>query len=1488
MTQDRWHRLPTILTALEDLELPTLAWGVTGVALSESEVSSVLQAAVDEEFASGRYDGPSESEYLTELLRHGLLHRVPASSPPQYRTRLGEGVRLLRANRQIFPPRQNAPSNWWQAGVPLVADYRLHVEPRRYPRRDVEWSETLAALSHMGDWSSLQEALAQAMLGGRRLARFQLDATRSLLTGLTHDRSRGVVVGAGTGSGKTLAFYLPAFLALAPALARQAVGPSILALYPRKELLRDQAQEALGTARRLEGVLTPTGARPVRIGVLYGDTPYDAGDRRIGAKDSSWRRVGSGVRCPYFGCPEADCNGDLIWDDTDRKKGTERLSCSSCGTSLRPDSVALTRASLTSSPADVVFTTTEMLSRNATDQRLGGVLGWSGRSAPRLVLLDEVHTYTGVHGAQVGLTLRRWRHSLRRRGARPPVFVGLSATLRDAVTFFASLTGLKDEAIEYVTPRSEDLVPSGRQYSLILRGDPVSGASLLSTSLQTAMLMGRLLDTAGQETLFGSSGFIFTDDLDVTNRFYNDLRDAEGGQRRASPGTAHKPVLAQLRSPEYTPDRSRGTSYDDRYRDGQAWPVVREIGRPLSGDLRTGALRIGRTSSQDAGVDSSADLIVATASLEVGFNDPRVGLVIQHKAPRDTAAFLQRRGRAGRTTQMRPWTVVVLSDYGRDRAVYQAYEQLLDPEISARRLPVRNRYVLKIQAAHALLDWVSRRSSNGRWVDARAVLKTPAHPGQAHSSSEAVMRVLRALLTDEQLQDDLARHLELALDIPAGDAQAVLWEEPRSLLLSTVPTALRRLQSHWRSVDTDPGFRPGQILPEHVTKSLFEPLNLPDVALRLPYAPDDEPESMPVLSALREAVPGRVSRRFGVVRDEHRTWLSVPTGGLLELSDVISRGHRMGTWGQGDGPVEVVRPLELVLAQPDREVLDSSNARPIWQSDFVLSPSATPPLPLPHNAPWNDLVVGLRFALHLSGDPLEVRRFTTGAEGEVAYNDGTRSPFQVSYTVDGAPAAMGYSLTVDALVVDVAPPDRAAIHRHLASPGWRARAFTTRVAEDPALDGLANDFQRGWLALLYLTAYAVEAASAGSGADVRQALQGGRWLADLQRTLGVLYRAQNPDNPAQLTPDRLVQRLQDLTANPTVVDVVERHAGLLGAVDVSESTWDLAERAHADTWAAALRQAVLSTVPDADDTDLIVDVVSGEAGATRVIVSETSIGGLGLVEDLRLGYATDPSAFWSAVAAGVRASDYEWVDASVRRLLRELVERPDGDCGQAVQAFREAEDASSADRALQDLIAAWTALDGPPRHLAVSAFASRFLRPGAGPDTDVAAQLLLEAWDDLEDTIGAEVDARVIAYAAARGVLEGVELPQRMTADQVFSLLWPRGDGARNHHLQHWQPFVDGQLIDRLVLAAVVERPVPEIDVSVDDWPNRLQSTLEDTDEVDLVVPSGRRDALAAAVRRVPAIPIDRGALRVFARLSRVQAGGPRLAARVSIAEAYQ
>ena len=292
---------------------------------------------------------------------------------------------------------------------------------------------------------------------------------------------------------------------------------------------------------------------------------------------------------------------------------------------------------------------------------------------PKYVLLDEIHTYAGTSGAQTALTLRRWRHLV----SSPVAWVGLSATLQEATRFFSDLTGVAADSLTEVTPETADLEEKGAEYQLLLRSDPTSQAATLSTSIQALMLLARMLDNPGKtisDGLFGSRVFAFTDDLDVTHRLFDDLRDAEAYGRFGGRDPGREP-LATLRSTTQ-PDS------DAREKLGQRWSLAEDLRESLSNELR-----VERTTSRDPGVASRADVIVATAALEVGFNDTSVGAVLQHKAPRSSAAFIQRRGRAGRTRDMRPISVTVVSDFGRDRLAFQAYEQLFSPSWSARHCP---------------------------------------------------------------------------------------------------------------------------------------------------------------------------------------------------------------------------------------------------------------------------------------------------------------------------------------------------------------------------------------------------------------------------------------------------------------------------------------------------------------------------------------------------------------------------------------------------------------------------------------------------------------------------------------------------------------------------------------------------------------------------------------------------------------------------------
>ncbi|MCK9871172.1 DEAD/DEAH box helicase [Nocardiopsis dassonvillei] len=1495
--------LGQLLNDIEDRELPLLSWGLTSGALSEDEVLETIEQALDTyPTAPGN---ASPRTVLNVLVQRSLLFREPGSSPRRYRSRFAETLRLTANLRQLFPawrfPGGDPPENWWHNGKRLIADYRLHTTARKYPKRDIPAEEALKAFSEVPGWGPLSARVAAQQVGSRELSRFQVDATRSIFGSLVRGRNHGVIVGAGTGSGKTLAFYLPAFAAMAEAARSGKPGVHTLALYPRIELLRDQLRDALSTAQETEDVLSSELRRPLRIGALYGHTPNNTESLRNGSQ-KGWRPVPQrGLICPYLMCPQCG-TGDLLWSDRDRDRGLERLTCLQCTAELPHGRLALTRQSMRDTPPDLLFTTTEMLNRHSANPYLGGLLGWTGRHRPSLVLLDEVHTYSGPQGAQVALLLRRWRHAV----SKPITFVGLSATLKDAERFFAQLTGLPTANIDCIEPTTDCMEEESREYALALRGDPVSGTSLLSASIQTAMLFGRFLDPQengpGPESLFGNTGFLFTDDLDVTNRFYDDLRDAEGGQSRFG-RTGRKAVLASLRSPDLPQNL-------DRYQDGQSWNLMDKIGHHLDSGLRSRALRIGRTSSQDAGVDLNAQLTVATASLEVGFNDPRVGLVLQHKAPYDAAAFIQRRGRAGRRRGTRPVTVITLSDYGRDRLAYQGYEALFAPEIPARSLPVGNRYVLKIQAAQVFLDWLGwlLRENGNRTVDPRKLLTPPYGDrdsrNQTHAREQVAAWIRELLEGNERLRDSLARYVGKALQVSADEVKALLWEQPRSLLLGVAPTALRRLESDWNPLRDDPGAVRNAVLPEFVPRALFEPLNIPEVQFDLPFGDSAEPETMPVAKALREAVPGRVSRRYGYQRDEHRTWLPVPEhdGGRLELKNLVPDAASQGQWcppNSGPESVEVFRPFRIKLSAPPEEIADRSQGRPLWGTE-ITSPSETPlsEADLPDPSPWRDRIRSLGFATHAAGNSIEVRRMTYGAECEISrQRQEGADRLTVHYTYDGVPAALGFSLDVDAMHVQIAPLDLAnpSVQDYLTSPEWRSKAFFRAVAEDTELTGIANTFQRDWLALIYITAFSLAGLDGTrTPEEIRVSLAGGFWRDRLTEILEVLYREDGRSNAhASPVTSRLSETLTALSHEPAVITVLDRAGLLLVTNDITQRTADLARRTYRDTLASAILNATLRACPDAQDTDVIIDVVPGQTpdSPDTIWMSETSIGGLGIIESLVRFYAEDPRRFWSLVTTALQPNEYEYVDATLTRLLQHVVqEDPSGPAANSLVRLRRARSSTDSEQALEQLRTAWTELDGPPRHSAISSLSTRLLRPGSSAEIDTAALRLITAWEELQQRLGFEVDARVIAYAVGSGQLN-LGGSRSLSADQAFSMLWPRGERARNHHLQHYQPFLDADrpmVLDRLLLESAHDECLPHIEVTKPDWTQTYQKSIAESGAVNLVCPTSDRQVLSDVVARVPALHVDRDVMRVYGEISGITRYGNEFRVRVELRETEQ
>lgn len=1460
---DERAALSAVLDDLETLELPLLSWGVTTGMLSREEVEAVVN-----QHRSDWPVGTLTDEVINLLIDRALLFAIPFSSPPTYRTRLSETVRLATTLRQLFL-RSNPSQGWWQRRPTLVADYRLHVAPRRYPRRDVATSVAVKELSLIKGWVDPLAAVAEAAIRYSSLAQFQIDATKSILTYLAARDARGVIVSAGTGSGKTMAFYIPGFIAMAAHARKGGTGVHTIGLYPRNELLRDQLREAVDRMDAINKVQVAMGVRPLRVGVLYGDTPYSNRSNYYFGPKAAWKPRGSAWVCPYLKCP--DCRSELVWTDTDRKAGVERLECTNSQRPYVIEHLALTRATLKADPPDLLFTTTEMLNRVSTDPAMGPLLGWTGQgSSPALVLLDEAHTYSGVHGAQVALLLRRWRYALKRQ----PVFVGLSATLRDASDFFAQLTGLSRTAVELIESSPSDMLEEGREYAIAIRSDPVSQAAALSTTIQTAMLFGRVLDTPDRVDLFGSRGFLFTDDLDVTNRLFHDLTEAEGGR-------GHKPVLAGLRSSD-APYRS------ERFVDGQSWDFVQHIGRHLDPAARGGGLRVSLTSSQSSGVSQDSDLVVATASLEVGFDDDRVGLVLQHKAPRDPASFVQRRGRAGRRRGTRPWTVVTLTDYGRDRLIYQAYDALFTPEIPARQLPVGNRFVLKIQAAQALLVWLSRRTG----LDARAIVTAPnANAQQADESDQKTLQTLLcSLVTDDSLRADLRSYLCACLQVTIEEADALLWDSPRSILLAVAPTIVRRLDRRWESYGDDTGARPRSLLPEFITRTLFDGLNVPEVSFNVDFLDDDPARRIEI--ALRESVPGKVSLRYGYVQSDQRTWLPLPTpeDGPLDVSIFLDEYHDEGEWiPTGESSIRVLRPLAIRLHQPPPEIADQSQGIARWKSQFVDAQSLID-TDVPKSTPWHQRIPAMAFGSGAIGNPVEVRRLTDGADCTIKTKGNTADrELSVSYARDGQPVALGFSLSVDAVRFRLAPIDMttSTVIEYLNSPQWRGFAFNAALQDAAELDGHANSFQRRWLILVYTTAFAMKQIENPTypPEQVHAELSGGAWADSIDRVLNAIYR-----DDTSTAPSRLISTLTTLAASDAVTQAVDQHARLLWSDDVVAASSDLAHKTYRDTVGAAIRAAAQRACPDAQDTDLIVDVIDDYGDNDRcstVWLTETTLGGLGILTKFVDYYATNPVAFWHLIDGVLEDSEYEYVRDTVNRLLTHISEDPHSVAAQAVTRLRSRSSTADAHAALQDLRHAWARIDAPPRHPAVSALSSRYLRPGSGPSTDSIVLELTRAWDALEYRLGFEVDGGILAYLAGTGAIVVPGLATLgFSPDQIFSMLVPRGSEARIQHLKHYQPYSSNLRLDPLLVRAAHDQQPPVVDVTEADWAETYIRQLATHARVLLSATIDNLRHFTRAIREVPAIAVDRDVLRLHGTVTKLTRRAGQISALVEITEA--
>ncbi|WP_035387131.1 protein DpdJ [Ferrimonas senticii] len=1469
------------LDLLEEQESKLLVWGDTSGFFNQQEVLDLLTPTL-----ACKAD-PTDLFY--QLLDYGYLFPVETMLGVEgYRTRMAEAVNLYRNQRQWFRGQKlkNTRS--------LVADYRFLRRRRRYPKRELEAEALLQCWQPLLQKRPLRQEAITALLKGYTLANFQAQSTDRILRAWERHSQpmrtpSGTIVCAGTGSGKTLSFYLPALTALAADIvAERTERVRILAIYPRKELLKDQFNETWQQCRKLDPLLTQAAGRKICIGALFGDTPED--QKAVAAKNQAGNYHFSLLQCPSKGC-----DGQMVWRQDKQQRQQQQLQCVKCGVHTGDDEISITRRAILEQVPDILFTTTEMLNQHLGNRRYQKLFGiGKDNPGPKLVLLDEVHTYTGNTGAQTAYLLRRW---MQRAFCRPH-FVGLSATLADAENLFAELVGAQTKHVRLIEPNNDEMTEEGAEYLMVLRGDPVSQTSLLSTTIQTSMLTRRILDNRNKisKGVWGNKTFVFTDNLDVVNRLYHDLADAEGWNSNFSL-TPKDSSLAALRRTD-----GSATAKLQHARYGQDWSMPLAIGHTLADEDRA---IVERTSSQDAGVSREAEIVVATASLEVGFNDPDVGAVIQHKAPRDVASYLQRKGRAGRSRTMRPWMLAVMSDFGRDRMAFQQYENLIDPEVKRQGLPLGNSHIQKMQAAMATLDWLGlHNQAKSLWN----LLNWPQDGGQGNDKQRQLQQLLEqvsTVLTDSQQQQKLSAYLGGALGLDEHSLQRVLWHPPRAIMLEFLPTLKRQLQSNWSefgepwkgvSKERSP-------VPEFIPSALFDELNQATLNIELRRGRDgafSDWQALNFFQGMREFAPGRISKRYAVKSRYDADWLVPsdfePAANIcqqlpFEISEAFGNGviHAEGEVRCPEqGVMKVYRPTAVATQQLryDAGLTEKSNSQLHWQVTFHCDSPAqrfSPP-----KGPWSSQLEEIQFFTHQQLAPLEITRYCTGSTASMRFRDGAQGHARFHWTHNDQAVVIGNKQWFDGLCLRFNINEQqllALVDSPALAKALRSQFFAAQVKALSAFE--FDPFSANWISETYLAAIALALMSESSIDKVLDDLTGPQAGQRLIAVSDSLFQSGLELDGEEAEPERLQAQMRDMFSQPSLLMELAQCAEYLRRPLTDSGAYlPWLKTLLSNSIAAVAQKWQLTTLPDVDERALIIDT-QWHGGQLQLWISEAEPGGSGIVSRIADRYRVDPVQVLNMWVRSMTAGDYEQLDEDLFQLLQTLPQQaPLTETLKSIRTATNYQQRAAANKNLQHLLRESGFVVS---HSFMAVLHSRLLRPGSNErhDNNLTEWLLL--WRELEDKANLELNLNAVCHAIAKQAYG-------TNSSQVFNeycrlqgQLWPRGNVIRQAELNHYNPFTKpGQGTERLLLANLFSEQLPSVNVADPEWLPTLHQLIGSHGSAEVKVPRALIHQFNEMITTVNVKPINYYGLVLYPRLAGIRRDRSDLMACFELAEALQ
>lgn len=262
----------------------------------------------------------------------------------------------------------------------------------------------------------------------------------------------------------------------------------------------------------------------------------------------------------------------------------------------------------------------------------------------KLVIIDEIHTYTGIFGSNVAYMYRRLNHAIDVLQGRIPQYISASATIDDPESHLKKIVGVDFEIV------SNDTSPKNATDILLIEPN------------ETGQLLDNILNLESYfVTQTDKKGITFLD----SRKMVEQVGDNLDGEIYKLIEEKHKDDLPQNSVIVYK------AGYEE------------ELRQTLDSQLRDGTFRS----------------VIATSTLEMGIDIKHLNLCILLGIPYSSTSFYQRIGRVGRIGGGKGLVIIINDNSVRSKTIFEDPKRLLEIPMTEGALYLENE---NLQNIHAL------------------------------------------------------------------------------------------------------------------------------------------------------------------------------------------------------------------------------------------------------------------------------------------------------------------------------------------------------------------------------------------------------------------------------------------------------------------------------------------------------------------------------------------------------------------------------------------------------------------------------------------------------------------------------------------------------------------------------------------------------------------------------------------------------------------